>query len=128
MDKKPHQPITRMCDNKNHGTQIADMAHDNISNTFWSFTEHLLTHLSLAEKYFLRYKNFWNKTVWYYDIHIEALNITETALLQSTLHLIQKEENCLELESVSRKDYGVEDDSVVLEQWKMYIKMANSNT
>ena len=47
---------------------------------------------------------------------------------QSTLHLIQKEKNCLELESVSRKDYGVEDDSVVLEQWKMYIKMANSNT
>lgn len=34
----------------------------------------------------------------------------------------------MELESVSRKNYGVEHDTVVLEQWKTCVEMANSNT
>lgn len=34
----------------------------------------------------------------------------------------------MELESVSREDYGGEYDTVVLEQWKTCVEMANSNT
>lgn len=34
----------------------------------------------------------------------------------------------MELESVSREEYGGEYDSVVLEQWKTCVEMANSNT
>ena len=39
-----------------------------------------------------------------------------------------KETKCIKLESVSREDYGVDYDSVVLEQWKICVEMANSNT
>jgi len=34
----------------------------------------------------------------------------------------------MELESVTREDYGEEYDAVVLEQWKTCVEMANSNT
>lgn len=40
----------------------------------------------------------------------------------------KKEREHMQLESVSREDYGADYDSVVLEQWKTCVEMANSNT
>ena len=40
----------------------------------------------------------------------------------------EERRNCMELESVSRENYGEEYDGVVLEQWKTCVEMANSNT
>lgn len=40
----------------------------------------------------------------------------------------EKESEHMQLESVSREDYGADYDSVVLEQWKTCVEMANSNT
>lgn len=43
-------------------------------------------------------------------------------------YTLNKKGEHMELESVSREEYGKEYDSVVLEQWKTCVEMANSNT
>lgn len=48
-------------------------------------------------------------------------------LLEKRIHPSPKVET-MQMESVSREDYGEDYDSVVLEQWKICVEMANSNT